>query len=49
VFGANTVFADHEQRVAQPDHDVVAVTVRVPHHRELVRAALAAGKAAYCE
>jgi len=28
---------------------VVAVTVKVPHHRELVSAALAAGKAVYCE
>src|SRR4051794_32513112 len=28
---------------------MVAVTVKVPHHRELVSAALAAGKAVYCE
>ncbi len=35
--------------MAQPDVDVVAVTVKVPHHRELVSAALAAGKAVYCE
>jgi predicted dehydrogenase len=28
---------------------VVAITVKVPHHRELVSAALAAGKAVYCE
>jgi GFO/IDH/MocA oxidoreductase family protein len=43
------VFSDHEQLVTQPDIDVVAVTVKVPHHRELVSAALAAGKAVYCE
>jgi predicted dehydrogenase len=43
------VFSDHEQLVMQPDVDVVAVTVRVPYHRELVLAALAAGKAVYCE
>src|SRR5438128_754582 len=35
--------------VSQPDIDVVAVTVKVPHHRELVDDALAAGKAVYCE
>ncbi len=49
VFGVSTVFSDHEQLVTQPDVDVVAVTVKVPHHRELVCAALAAGKAVYCE
>jgi predicted dehydrogenase len=49
VFGVGTVFSDHEQLVGQPDIDVVAVTVKAPHHRELVSAALAAGKAVYCE
>src|SRR5437667_2141685 len=49
VFGVGAVFSDHEQLVSQPDIDVVAVTVKVPHHRELVSAALAAGKAVYCE
>ena len=49
AFGVDAVFSDHEQLVAQPDIDVVAVTVKVPHHRELVSAALAAGKAVYCE
>jgi predicted dehydrogenase len=49
AFGVSDVFVDHEQLVAQPDIDVVAVTVKVPHHRELVSAALAAGKAVYCE
>jgi predicted dehydrogenase len=49
VFGVSAVFSDHEQVVTQPDIDVVAVTVKVPHHRELVSAALAAGKAVYCE
>src|SRR3989441_5295748 len=48
-FGVSAVFSDHEQLVAQPGIDVVAVTVKVPHHRELVSAALAAGKAVYCE
>ena len=49
VFEISAVFSDHEQLVTQPDIDVVAVTVKVPHHRELVSAALAAGKAVYCE
>src|SRR6266576_3109903 len=49
AFGVGAVFSDHEDLVAQPDVDVVAVTVKVPHHRELVSAALAAGKAVYCE
>jgi len=49
VFGVSEVFSDHEQLVTQPDIDVVAVTVKVPAHRELVSAALAAGKAVYCE
>jgi predicted dehydrogenase len=49
AFGVGAVFSDHELLVAQPDIDVVAVTVKVPHHGELVSAALAAGKAVYCE
>src|SRR6266513_2178122 len=49
VFGVDAVFSDQEQLVTRPDIDVVAVTVKVPHHRELVSAALAAGKAVYCE
>src|SRR5438552_1538703 len=49
MFGVRAVFSDHKQLVRQPDIDVVAVTVKVPHHRETVSAALAAGKAVYCE
>ena len=40
VFGVGAVFSDHRELVTQPDIDVVAVTVKVPHHRELVSAAL---------
>jgi predicted dehydrogenase len=49
TFGVPSVFSDHEEMVTQPDIDVIAVTVRAPLHRELVSAALAAGKAVYCE
>src|SRR5436190_13792300 len=49
AFGVGVVFSDPEQLVTQPGIDVVAVTVKVPHHRALVSAALAAGKAVYCE
>src|SRR2546426_2948891 len=49
VFGVSAVFSHHDELVAHPDIDIVAVTVKVPHHRELVSAALAAGKAVYCE
>src|SRR6266480_3868619 len=49
AFGVGAVFGDHEQLVTQSDIDVVAVTLKVPQHRELVSAALAAGKAVYCE
>src|SRR5437870_9513378 len=49
AFGVTQVFSHHEQLVTRPDVDVVAVTVKVPHHREVVSAALAAGKAVYCE
>jgi predicted dehydrogenase len=49
AFGVGAVFSGHEQLVTRPDIDVVAVTVRAPLHRELVAAALEAGKAVYCE
>src|SRR3982075_3642281 len=49
AFKVSAAYSDHQQLVSQPDIDVVAVTVKVPHHRELVSAALAAGKAVYCE
>jgi predicted dehydrogenase len=49
AFGVSRVFSDHEQLATQPDIDLVAVTVKVPHHRELVAVALEAGKSVYCE
>jgi predicted dehydrogenase len=48
-FGVPAAFDSHEELVNRPDVDVVAVTVKVPRHVELASAALAAGKAVYCE
>jgi predicted dehydrogenase len=48
-FGIPLAFADDAELVSSPDVDAVAVTVKVPEHEQLVRAALAAGKHVYCE
>jgi len=49
AFGAGRWFADPYALIADPDIDVVTVAVKVPDHRDLVMAALAAGKAVYSE
>src|SRR5467141_3528758 len=49
LFGVPTAFDKHQELVNSPEVDVVAVTVKVPHHLELASAALEAGKAVYCE
>lgn len=49
AFGADHAFDHHGDLVGCPDVDLVVVTVKVPHHLELVSAALRAGKAVYCE
>src|SRR5206468_12773236 len=48
-FGVPLAFDNHEDLVNRADVDVGAITVKVPHHLELATAALAAGKAVYCE
>src|SRR3989475_10254347 len=48
-FGVPAAFDNHQELVNSPAVDVVAVTVKVPHHLELATAALEAGKAVYCE
>src|SRR5207253_384487 len=48
-FGVPRAFDNHDDLVNSADVDVVAVTVKVPHHFELATAALTAGKAVYCE
>lgn len=42
-------FANAAELAASPKIDVVAVTVKVPHHFEIVKAAIEAGKPVYCE
>lgn len=49
VFGAGQAFGNSLELVRSPDVDLVAVTVKVPEHRPIVLAALAAGKDIYCE
>jgi predicted dehydrogenase len=49
AFGGNRAFGDSLALVRDPDIDVVAVSVKVPEHRAVVLAALAAGKHVYCE
>jgi predicted dehydrogenase len=48
-FGVPLAFDTHQDLVNSAEVDVVAITVKVPHHLELATAALAAGKAVYCE
>src|SRR5437870_2261931 len=49
LFGVPVAFDNHQELVNSAAVDVVAVTVKVPHHLELATAALSAGKAVYCE
>ena len=47
--GIPRAFANAAELVADPGVDIVAITVKVPHHLELVKLALNAGKHVYCE
>ena len=49
LFGVPVAFDNHQDLVNSADVDVVAITVKVSYHFELATAALAAGKAVYCE
>jgi predicted dehydrogenase len=49
AFGARTGYADGKELIRDADVDIVAICVKVPDHRELVLAALEAGKHIYCE
>ena len=48
-YGVPHFFDSAAELAARPEVDLVVVTVRVSHHRELVEAALHAGKMVYCE
>jgi predicted dehydrogenase len=47
--GLPRAFADVAALVAAPEVDIVAVTMKVPHHLEIVKAAIKAGKHVFCE
>src|ERR1700730_8180406 len=47
--GLPRAFADVAELVAAPEIDIVTVTVKVPHHLAIVKAAIEAGKHVYCE
>lgn len=49
AFGAERWYADPYELIHDPSIDLVTVAVKVPAHRDLVLAALAAGKAVYSE
>lgn len=49
AFDIPHAFGNVAALVASPDIDVVVVTVKVPYHKEVVAAALQAGKRVYCE
>lgn len=49
AFGLPHAFESAQALVNSPEIDLVVVTVKVPHHHELVTAALNAGKHVYCE
>jgi predicted dehydrogenase len=49
AFCAKASYADGKALIQDPNVDIVTIAVPVPDHRELVLAALAAGKHIYCE
>jgi len=49
AFGADRWCSDPFAMIADDDIDIITIAVKVPAHRELVLAALQAGKAVFCE
>ncbi|HEY2332831.1 MAG TPA: Gfo/Idh/MocA family oxidoreductase [Acidimicrobiales bacterium] len=48
-FGVAHAFGDPAELIAHPDVDLVTISVKVPHHHALTRAAIEAGKHVFCE
>ncbi len=48
-YGVPNYYHDYREMIAQPDLDLISVSVRVTLHREMVLAALAAGKHVFSE
>ncbi len=49
AYGVPLAFANYHEMVRHPDIDIVAVSVKVPLHHDMVVAALEAKKHVYCE
>jgi predicted dehydrogenase len=49
LFGAPAAYDDYTALLADPGVEAVTVAVKLPHHHEIVSAALAAGKHVFCE
>ena len=49
VFGADRWYSNPAAMIRDDSIDVITISVKVPAHRDLVMAALKAGKAVYCE
>ena len=49
AFGARAAYGDAQDLFSDDNVDLVTVAVKVPDHRKLVLAAIAAGKHVYCE
>src|ERR1700734_1295157 len=47
AFGSKASYADGKELIQDPNVDIVTIAVKVPDHRKLVLAALAAGKHIY--
>jgi predicted dehydrogenase len=49
AIGSGRAFADVAELIAAPEVDIVTITVKVPYHFEIAKAAIEAGKHVYCE